>query len=98
MNDGSVKRLEWGRRALDAFVATLIEIAGEDRRAAGAVEERVDHALALIVRHPGLGTPLSSRNERRFAVPRTGHVIHYRVSASVVRVTRWYRARQSRGI
>lgn len=94
MSGASPKRLDWQRRALDAYVSTLINIASENRRTAYLVEERVDRALALILAHPGLGTPGPKRNERIFAVPNTGHVLHYRVFARLIRVTLWRRARQ----
>ena len=94
MSGASARRLDWGRRALDAYVSTLIHIGSENRQAAYLVEERVDRALALILSHPGLGTPGPRRNERVFAIPNTGHVFHYRVFADSIRVTIWCRARQ----
>ena len=56
MSGASARRLDWGRRALDAYVSTLIHIGSENRQSAYLVEERVDRALALILAHPGLGT------------------------------------------
>ena len=94
MSGASARRLDWGRRALDAYVSTLIHIGSENRQSAYLVEERVDRALALILAHPGLGTPGPRRNERIFAIPNTGHVVQYRVLAGSIRITRWYRARQ----
>ena len=94
MSGGSAKRLDWGRRALDAYVSTLIHIASADRRSAYLVEERVDRALALILAHPGIGSPSPRRNERIFAIPNTGHIVDYRIHAGSIRVMRWYRARQ----
>ena len=94
MSGVRVKRLDWGRRALDAYLATLGRIASENPRTAYLVEERVNHAIALILAHPGLGTPSPRRNERGFAIPNTGHVIHYRVFAGSIRITIWCRARQ----
>ena len=94
MTGARAKRLDWGRRALDAYIATLIHIASEDRRTAELVEGRVDRALKMIVTQPGIGTSSSRRNERIFAIPRTGHVIHFRVFARAIRITLWYRARQ----
>ena len=94
MNGVRARRLDWGRRALDAYLATLTYISAENRPAAYLVEERVDRALALILLHPGLGTRSPRRNERIFAIPNTGHLIHYRVFARSIRITLWCRARQ----
>ena len=94
MSGASARRLDWGRRALDAYVSTLIHIGSENRQAAYLVEERVDRALALILAHPGIGSPSARRNERIFAIPNTGHVVDYRVHAGSIGITRWYRARQ----
>ena len=94
MSGASARRLDWGRRALDAYVSTLVHIASGDRRSAYLVEERVDRALELILAHPGIGSPGPRRNERTFAIPNTGHVVDYRIHVGSIRITRWYRARQ----
>ena len=95
MPSGPAKRLEWSRRALDAYLASLERIAEEDPRSADLVRERVERALELICGQPGLGTPAQRTGERRFAVPKTGHVIHYRAFRNRIRIRVWYRARQS---
>lgn len=94
MSDARVRRLDWGRRALEAYVSSLVHIAGDSRQAALLIEARVDRALSSIVAHPGIGTPGLRRNERVFSIPNTGHVIHYRVFGRSIRITHWYRARQ----
>jgi plasmid stabilization system protein ParE len=94
MSGASARRLDWRKHALDAYVSTLIYIASENRQAADLVEERVDRVLALILAHPGLGSPGPRRTERTFAIPNTGHVVHYRVFTNSIRVTLWCRARQ----
>jgi hypothetical protein len=94
MSDARIRRLDWGRRALQAYVSSLVHIAGESRQTALLVEARVDRALSLIVAHPGIGTPGPRRNERIFPIPNTGHVIHYRVFVRLIRITHWYRARR----
>ncbi len=88
------KRLEWSPRALDAYLATLERIADEDPFTANIFEERVERALAVILSQPAIGTPATRRGERRFPIPRTGHVINYRVTRNAVRIQLWYRARQ----
>ncbi|HTQ77008.1 MAG TPA: type II toxin-antitoxin system RelE/ParE family toxin [Burkholderiales bacterium] len=95
MNGASARRLDWNRRALDAYVSILVRIASEDRRTAFLVEERIDRALASILAHPRIGTPGPRRGERIFAIPNTGHLIHYRILARSIRVTLWRRARQA---
>lgn len=64
MSDARVRRLDWGRRALEAYVSSLVHIAGENRQAALLVEGRVDRALSSILAHPRIGTPGLRRNER----------------------------------
>ena len=88
------KRLEWAPRALDAYLATLARIAGQDSFTAQRFIERVEHSLTMIVSHPSIGTPAIRRGERRYPIANTGHVINYRVTRSAVRIQLWYRARQ----
>jgi plasmid stabilization system protein ParE len=88
------KRLEWAPRALDAYLATLAGIAGQDPFTAQQFIERVDHALAVIVSHPSIGTPATRRGERRHPIANTGHIVNYRVTRSAIRIQLWYRARQ----
>jgi plasmid stabilization system protein ParE len=80
------KRLEWSRRALDAHLAALERIADEDAFTAERFAERVERALAAVLAHPGIGTPATQRGERRFPIPKTGHVVNYRVTRSAVRI------------
>jgi hypothetical protein len=94
MSGARVRRLEWGRRALEAYISSLVHIAGESRQAAVLIEARVDRALSSIVAVPGIGTPGLRRNERIFPIPNTGHVVHYRLFGRSIRITHWYRARQ----
>ena len=88
------KRLEWAPRALDAYLATLARIAGQDPFTAQRFVERVEHALTTIVLHPSIGTPATRRGERRYPIANTGHVVNYRVTRSAVRIQLWYRARR----
>ena len=94
MQGAASKRLEWTRKAFEAYYSTLKRIAEDDLRTAELVRERVERALALIQSQPGIGTPALRRGERRYPVPNTGHVINYRVSRYTIRVVLWYRARQ----
>lgn len=88
------KRLEWSRRAAEAYVSTLATIADQDPATANSIRQRVTRALALIQSHPSLGTPTPRRGERRFAVPRTGHILVYRITRNSIRIQLWYRARR----
>jgi plasmid stabilization system protein ParE len=88
------KPLDWAPHAGAAYHQTLAIIAAEDPAAANAVRERVNRALESIAAFPRIGTPGHRRSERIFAIPNTGHVLHYRVLARSIRVTLWYRARQ----
>lgn len=94
MAAGASKPLEWSRRALDAYRDTLTRIADEDPHSAELVRERVERALALICTHPALGTPGTRRGDYRFPIPRTGHVINYRVTRHAIQIQLWYRARR----
>jgi plasmid stabilization system protein ParE len=81
MHDGTSKPPEWAPHARAAYHETLARIALDDPIAADRMRERVARAIEMIATHPGLGTPGPRRNERGFAIPNTGHVIHYRVFA-----------------
>jgi plasmid stabilization system protein ParE len=92
---GVARRLDGAPRALEAYLETLARIADDDPRTADLVRQRVERALALIGAQPGIGTPAIRRGERRFPIPKTGHVINYRVLRSAIRVQLWYRARRN---
>lgn len=94
MAAGAARRLEWQPGARRAFHETLTQIAADDPHSAELVLARTLRALALIQAHPALGTPTPRRGERRYAVPNTGHVFHYRLTRTAVRIVLWYRARQ----
>ena len=94
MPGGTSKPLDWAPHARAAYRETIARIAADDPAAADLVRERVERALESIATYPGLGTPGHRRNERRFAVPKTGHVLHYRIVRGAVRIVLWYRARQ----
>lgn len=94
MHGAASKRLEWTRRAAQAYHATIARVAEDDPLTAQLLQERVERALSLIQLQPGMGTPALRRGERRFPVPNTGHVINYRVLRHAIRIVLWYRARQ----
>lgn len=94
MAAAGARRLEWQPGASRAFRETLSRIAQDDPHAADLVLARTNRAIALIQAHPALGTPTPKRGERRYPVPNTGHVFHYRVTRASIRIVLWYRARQ----
>ena len=98
MAAGAARRLDWQPGARRAFEETLDRIAQDDPHAAELVLARVNRATALIQAHPALGTPTPRRGERRYPVPNSGHVFHYRVAQGAIRIVLWYRARQRIGI
>ena len=95
MPASAARRLEWAPRALQAYIDSLVHIGDDDPRTAELVRERVEHALVLILEHPGIGVPTARRGERRHPIANTGHIIVYRVTPAAVRVHVWYRARQN---
>ena len=95
MPASAVRRLEWAPRALQAYIDSIAHITDEDSRTAELVRARVEHALDLILEHPGIGVLTARRGERRYPIANTGHVIVYRVTPVAVRVHVWYRARQN---
>jgi plasmid stabilization system protein ParE len=58
---------------------SLGRIGEQDPHSAELVLRRVRRALALLLLHPGLGTPTHRADKRRFAIPNTGHAIEYRL-------------------
>lgn len=94
MPGATSKPLDWARHARAAYHETLARIAADDPVAAELVRERVVRAMEMIATYPGLGTPGHRRNERLFAIPKTGHVFHYRIVRGAIRIVLWYRARQ----
>jgi len=66
----------------------------EDPFTAQRFVERFERSLAIILSQPGIGTPATRRGERRYPIPKTGHVINYRVTRGAVRIQLWYRGRQ----
>ncbi|MRW91742.1 hypothetical protein GJ699_17245 [Duganella sp. FT80W] len=85
--------VRWSPRARVGYSNSLSYIAAQDRHAADLVTGRVASALALIQIQPDIGT-LVKRGLRRFPIPKTGHVIDYRVTKVEIRIIRW--ARQTR--
>ena len=86
-------RILWVASAQQGYLGTLAHIANQDKFVAQTLAQRVDKALAALAANPGIGTPMP-RGIRRFAIPRTGHTIDYRISNDTVLITRWSRQRR----
>lgn len=95
MREGTSKPPRWSARARAAYERSVDYIAREDPRTAELVQERVEHSVSLIAEQPRIGTPTATPGVRRYPIPRTGHVITYRLVKREVRVLRWFRARQN---
>jgi len=79
-----------------SYSESLDYIAAQDARAAMLVIDRLKAALVLLAAQPGIGTMVGTRGRRRFAIPKTGHLIEYRVIYNEIKIIRW--ARHSRKI
>ena len=55
------------------------------------VLQRVSKVVELLRIQPDIGTPTYLPALRRYPVPKTGHTIEYRVTASDIVIVRWVR-------
>ncbi|WP_373888160.1 type II toxin-antitoxin system RelE/ParE family toxin [Massilia sp. Root351] len=92
----SKPKIVWAPAAKADYDAALRRIGTTDPRAADLVARRVRRLLALLEIQPMLGTPATTLNIRRFAIPKTGHTIEYRVRPGELHILRWYRQRRKR--
>jgi plasmid stabilization system protein ParE len=86
--------IQWHPNARQAYLESLAYIAAQDQHVADLVALRVEQTLDLIASQPGLGTSVRPSGRRRFAIPKTGHVLEYYVVQTKVKIVRW--ARQAR--
>ncbi|WP_082491746.1 type II toxin-antitoxin system RelE/ParE family toxin [Duganella sp. Leaf126] len=86
--------VRWMPSAAHAYSESLDYIAAQDAHAAARIIERVKAALAVIAAQPAIGTSLGAHGRRRFAIPRTGHLIEYRVMHHEIKIIRWARQRR----
>jgi len=89
-------QIRWSARAKTSFSATLDHIASQDQRAALLVAQRVTRALSALTLQPELGTTVAGTSTRRFAIPRTGHLIDYQVKGGELLIVRWVRSTRQR--
>lgn len=84
----------WSASAQEAFLASLEKIENEDVGTARLIIQRVDKSLSLIAAQPSIGTFTAMTGVRRYAIPKMGHTINYRIAHGELRILRWYRQRQ----
>lgn len=89
-------RIRWSAKAKASFSASLDHIASQDQRAAMLVAQRVARALNALTLQPELGTTVAGTSRRRFAIPRTGHLIDYQVRSGELLIVRWMRSTRQR--
>jgi hypothetical protein len=76
-------RIHWSAKAKASFSATLDHIASQDQ------------STDILVQ-PELGTTVAGTSIRRFAIPRTGHLIDYQVKSGKLLIVRWMRSTRQR--
>lgn len=89
-------QIRWSAKAKTSFSVTLDHIASQDQRAAVLVAQRVARALSALSLQPELGTTVAGTSTRRFAIPRTGHLIDYQFKKGELLIVRWMRSTRQR--
>lgn len=85
----------WSKRAERAFLDTLARIENEDAGTARLVLQRVEKSISLLMLQPSMGTFTAMPGVRRYAIPKSGHIINYRIVHGELRILSWYRQRQN---
>ncbi|MBA5639076.1 type II toxin-antitoxin system RelE/ParE family toxin [Duganella sp. LX20W] len=83
--------IRWSSAAAKSLAQTLEHINTQDPNTGHLVAQRVQSALDLIALRPAIGTPTTRPGIRRFAIPKTGHLIEYRSDETGIIVIRWMR-------
>ena len=83
--------IRWLAAAQRAAEKSLNHIAAQDPNASALVYKRLLGALDVIALQPAIGTPTRQEHIKRCPIPRTGHTIEYRLTASEIVITRWIR-------
>ena len=86
--------VRWLPSALRSYFQTIARVRDQDVFTASMMAQRVERASAVLLLQPEIGTLTPRAGTRRFAIPRTGHTIEYRVVGNELRITSW--ARQTR--
>lgn len=85
-------RIRWLRTALRNLDAEAAYIARDDPGAAQVVVQRVLDAVAALAEQPALGRPGRVAGTRELMVPKTHHLVPYRVRGQTVEVLRVFHA------
>ena len=82
------KQLEWSVRAARDVLAIDLYLSAENPNAAFQVVEHIIERAEQLCRHPFLGRSLGSGRPRKLVLTRYPYNIHYRLSATKVRIVR----------
>jgi toxin ParE1/3/4 len=82
------KQLEWSFRAARDVLAIDMYLSAENPNAAFEVVEHIVKRAEQLRRHPFLGHSLGSGRPRKLVLTRYPYNIHYRLTASRVRILR----------
>lgn len=88
MPERTPRRLEFARRAALDLLAIDAHIARDNLKAATEVVAHVLQQADLLLRHPFTGKPTRPGAPRKLVLTRYPYNIHYRVTATKVRIVR----------
>jgi plasmid stabilization system protein ParE len=83
--------IRWSPAAALSLAQTFEYINSQDPRTSNLIAQRVQNALELIALQPAIGTPTRQTGIRRFAVPKTGHMLEYSLNKGDITIVRWMR-------
>jgi plasmid stabilization system protein ParE len=82
----------WLSSAQRSYRHTLEYVGAQSLQTQQLLEQRVRRALDAIAWQPGIGSPINRQGTlRRFPIPKTGHLIEYRIEPDQIIVLRWAR-------
>lgn len=88
MNAARRKRLEWSRLGLHELWESFEYIAAENLQAAMVIRERIEDTADLIAVQPLIGKPGQKPGTREYAIPGIPYTLVYRLSGSVIKISR----------
>lgn len=88
MEGSRPKRLEWSVRAARDVLAIDAYLSAENPKAASEVVEHILRRAEQLRRHPFLGKSLGPGRPRKLVLTRYPYNIHYRLTATKVRIVR----------
>lgn len=81
-------RLEWSAFALADREAIFDWVASENPRAAGILDERIEHRIEALLAFPQSGRPGRIEGTRELVIAGTSYIAAYRTSGDVIRILR----------